>query len=54
MEFARANFAVQTFGVEFLSGKTGSWSIPDFPDDGNRTTIRWDEAVQNIAITDVQ
>ncbi|MEC7864250.1 MAG: hypothetical protein VYB55_04230, partial [Bacteroidota bacterium] len=54
VEFARANFAVKTFGVEFLTGKSLSLTSPGFPFDGQTTYVQWDEAVQNIVITDVQ
>ena len=54
VEFDRADFTVTTFGVEFLSGKTGAWYIPDFPDDGNVTYILWDQSEQNFVIKGVE
>ena len=54
VEFARANFAVKTFGVEFLTGAAGTLSTPDFPSSGMTTYLQWDEAVQNFVITGVQ
>ena len=51
VEFARANFAVKTFGVEFLTGAAGILSRPDFPSSGMTTYLQWDEAVQNLVIS---
>jgi len=53
-EFDRTNFTVTTFGKEFLSGKTGTWSINDFPSDGDVTYIQWDQSEQNFVITGVE
>ena len=51
VEVGRATFTVVTFGVEFLTGVSGSYALNNFPALGKRTLIAWDHARQNIGIT---
>ena len=53
-EFASATITVTTFGVEFLSGVSGQYELPDFPEPGQTTTVRWQEPIQNFVIEHVQ
>ena len=47
-EFARSTFSVTTFGTEFLTGAHTQVSVPDFPQAGETTTFRWNEATQHL------
>jgi hypothetical protein len=49
--FADVNFAVTTLGVDFLTGVSGEHTLPDFPQAGSTTTVRWAEPHQNFLIT---
>lgn len=50
--FARRSFTVGTLAVgEFPRGLTGAFVLPDFPQAGHETTIRWEESLQNFVIT---
>lgn len=52
-EFARTTFNVTTLGLgdEFPRGLSGSYTLSDFPDSGQKTTVRWQESQQNFAIS---
>ena len=52
VEFARAVVRVKTLGVEFLEGVRRTLVVPDFPQPGEATTLRWEESLQNFVITD--
>ena len=47
-EFARSTFSVTTFGTEFLTGARAQVSVPDFPQAGETTTFRWNQATQHL------
>ncbi len=49
-KFASANFVVTTLGSEYLQGVSGEYTVPDFPNAGRSTTIRWSESDQNFVI----
>jgi hypothetical protein len=48
--FAFAEFEVENFGVEFLRGKSAQYELPNFPEAGSLTWLRWDEEKQNFSI----
>jgi len=48
--FADVNFAVTTLGADFLTGLNGEYTLPDFPQAGHTTTVRWTEPHQNFLI----
>ena len=50
VEFANTTVQVTTFGVEFLRGVSGTFTLSDFPRSGNETRIRWEESLQNFVI----
>jgi hypothetical protein len=50
IEFARATFTVTTLGAEFLTGKTGSARLDNFPDAGKGVLLQWQQSLQNFAI----
>jgi PhoPQ-activated pathogenicity-related protein len=49
--FGAAQFHVQTLGDEFIRGLSGTYVLPDFPSAGETTTVTWEEALQNFAIS---
>lgn len=51
-QFAQATFTVTTFGVNFLTGASGTYVLLNFPQSGQNTTIRWVQGAQNFVITD--
>ena len=44
---------VINFGVEFLTGVTGVFNLPNFPSPGQSVDVEWREDKQNFTITDV-
>ena len=50
LEFADVTFVVTTLGTEFLTGASGYYRLPDFPDSGQNTYIWWEETAQNFVI----
>ena len=50
VEFANTTVQVTTFGVEFLRGVSGTFTLSDFPRSGAETRIRWEESLQNFVI----
>jgi len=55
VEVSNATFTVATLGLgEFPRGLSGGYSLPNFPQTGRSTLIRWQESTQNFAITGVQ
>lgn len=49
--FGSASFTVTTLGQPFLSGVSGSVSLPGFPQAGSIVQLVWQEASQNFEIT---
>ncbi|MCS6926765.1 MAG: PQQ-dependent sugar dehydrogenase, partial [Candidatus Binatia bacterium] len=45
-----ATVTVSTFGTEFVTGASGTYTLQDFPQQGRKTTIRWEESLQNFVI----
>ena len=54
IQFALLTVNITTFGVEFLLGADGQFDLPDFPIVGTRTTVEWQEALQNFTIVGVE
>ena len=52
VQFAQATFTVTTFGVSFLTGASGTYVLPNFPQAGRSTTVRWVQGAQNFVIID--
>ena len=51
-EFARRSFTVGTLDAgEFPRGLRGEFVLPNFPQAGHETTIRWEESLSNFVIT---
>ncbi len=50
VEFASTTVRVTTFGVPFLRGVSGTFTVSDFPRAGDMTRVRWEEALQNFVI----
>ena len=53
-EFGRATFTVMTLGETVLTGASGVYDLPDFPEPGTIVTVEWQEASQNFVIIEVQ
>lgn len=49
-----ATVTVSTFGTEFLRGTSGTYALQDFPQDGRKTILRWEESLQNFVIIGVE
>lgn len=52
VEFARSDFTVTSLGARFLTGADGAFDLPNFPSQGETTTVEWNQAVQGFLITD--
>ena len=52
-EFGRATFTVTTLGETFLTGASGVYDLPDFPEPDTTATVEWQEASQNFVIAGV-
>ena len=51
-EFARHTVTVGTVSTDnFLRDRRGDFVLPNFPQAGQETTIRWEESLQNFVIT---
>jgi len=52
VEFARTTVIVSTLGLnqQFSTGLTGDSQLPNFPQSGKTTHIRWQESIQNFSI----
>jgi len=48
--FGDVRFSAVSLGAEYLTGKTGVYSLRNFPDPGKSTTVAWDEGKQNFSI----
>ncbi len=53
-EFGRATFTVTTLGETILTGASGVYDLPDFPEPDTTVTVEWQEARQNFVIIEVQ
>ena len=53
-EFGRATFTVTTLGETLLTGASGVYDLPDFPEPDTTVTVEWQEASQNFVIIEVQ
>ncbi len=53
-EFGRARFTVTTLGTEFLTGVSGTYRLPNFPEQGKNVIVQWQEASQNFVIIGVE
>ena len=53
-EFGRATFTVTTLGEAFLTGASGVYDLPDFPEPNTIVTVEWQEASQTFVIIEVQ
>jgi hypothetical protein len=51
VEFARVTFSVVTFGLEFLRGASGRFTVPFA---GRTVTVEWQESSQSFVIVSVQ
>lgn len=51
IEIGRATVTVTTFGVSFIRGASGTYTIPF---NGRNVTIRWEQSLQNFVISGVQ
>lgn len=49
-----ATVTVSTFGTEFLTGASGAYMLQNFPQDGRKTILRWEESLQNFVIIGVE
>ena len=45
-------FTVTTFGVSFLRGASGSYTLEDFPEAGAEVDVDWDQGQQGFVVTD--
>lgn len=48
VQFAQRAITVVSYGTEFLTGKTASAQVVDFPAPGKTTTLAWDENSQSF------
>jgi Tol biopolymer transport system component len=53
-EVAKVPFTVTNLGTQFLTGVSGECSVPNFPQSGKTTKVRWDEGVQRFGIVGVE
>jgi hypothetical protein len=50
VQFGFASFEVAKFDTEYLTGKLARYSLPNFPEIGDVTTLQWDEEKQNFSV----
>ena len=50
VEFARKTFTVATYGMEFLTGRTATTTVYDFPLPGQGSVLEWQEASQSFVM----
>jgi hypothetical protein len=50
VRFAEVAFEVENFGTEFLTGKAAQYALPNFPEIGSMTWVRWEEEKQNFSV----
>lgn len=50
--FATSSFTVTTFGVPFLTGASGTYTLLDFPDAGKTATVQWSQGSQSFVVVD--
>jgi hypothetical protein len=51
VEFGRATFTVSTFGIPFVPGANGTYSVPF---NGRNVTLQWQESLQNFIIQGIE
>ncbi|MBE2295367.1 MAG: hypothetical protein IAF00_10455, partial [Phycisphaerales bacterium] len=51
VEFANVSFTVTTLGVEYLTGASGTYLLPNFPQTGSSIALTWSEPHQNFVIS---
>lgn len=51
VQFADVTFQTGGFWTEFLTGKSGTYLLRNFPHGENHVSLTWDEASQNFVIT---
>jgi hypothetical protein len=51
VEFARSRFRTVSLGVEYLTERSASCEVLNFPNLGDTTSIAWSEAKQNFSIS---
>jgi hypothetical protein len=51
VEFGRTTFTISTFGVPFVTGASGAYTVPF---NGRNVTIEWQESLQNFIIRGIQ
>lgn len=49
-QFASNTFTVTTLGEQYLRGVSGEYTLPNFPQAGKNTVVRWSEPHQNFVI----
>jgi hypothetical protein len=50
VQFATAQYEVEHYRTEFLTGKTGQYDLLNFPEVGRISTLRWDESKQGFSL----
>jgi hypothetical protein len=53
VEFDRATFSVAAYGAEFLTGKSATAGVADFPAAGRTSVLEWREASQSFVLRDI-
>lgn len=51
VEFGRATFTISTFGESFVTGASGTYTVPF---NGRNVTIQWQESLQNFIIRRIE
>jgi hypothetical protein len=51
VEFGRATFTISTFGESFVTGASGTYTVPF---NGSNVTIQWQESLQNFIIRGIE
>ena len=53
VEFDRASFTVASYGSEFLTGRSATTAMPDFPSINRTSVLEWREASQSFVLREV-
>ncbi len=54
VEFARRTFNVVSLGSEFITGKSGTVTLDDFPDIGKSVVLEWQQPLQSFAVRELR